>query len=202
MLERQDLEMIRLIVREEVGESEIRMTGKITESEERMKSYVGEKITESEERMKSYVGEKIAESEERMKSYVGEKITESEERMKSYVGEKITESEERMKSYVGEKITESEERMKSYVGEKITESEERMKNYIHEEIGHSENRVLGELDRVDMKLSLQMELVKTRMTDISEYYRIRRLDDTNASYLLRLIDGLTRRVDALETIVA
>ncbi len=116
------------------------------------------------------------------------------EMIRLIVREEVGESENRMKKHVCQEIGKSEERMT----EKIAESEERMKMYIHEEIGHSENRVLAELDRVDIRLTFRMNQIENKMSEICDYYRIRRLDDTNASYILRLIDSLTRRVEMLE----
>ena len=67
MLERQDLEMIRIIMREEIGASE-----------ERILSEVDARITASEERILSEVDARITATEERVLSEVDARITASE----------------------------------------------------------------------------------------------------------------------------
>ena len=99
-------------------------------------------------------------------------------------------------------IAESEARMSAKIESSIAESEARMKIHIHDEIGYSENRVLSELDRVEMKLTARMDRIEKTMNEICEYYRIRRLDDTNALYILRLFDSLSRRIEVLEAKIA
>ena len=104
--------------------------------------------------------------------------------------EEVGESEMRMTK----KIAESEERMT----EKIAESEERMKIYVHNEIRHSENLVLSEVDRVHELLSGRMDRMEAKMDELCQYYRIDRLENTNASLVLKKVDNLEMRVRVLE----
>ena len=63
----QDLDKIRLIVKEEVSESEARLRTEITESETRL----GTEIAKSETRMKTYVDVKFESVNERLTLVVG-----------------------------------------------------------------------------------------------------------------------------------
>ena len=62
----------------------------------------------------------------------------------------------------------------------------------------SENLVLGELDRVQDKLSERLDTMKRRLDEMTEYYRIQKLDDINDAMLLKMIQEVEKRVEALE----
>lgn len=86
--------------------------------------------------------------------------------------------------------------------EEITASEERLEERIEERMdirfAESENLILGELDRVQMKLQGQMDQLQRKIDELTEYYRIKKLDDVNGALLLQMIQELEERVKALE----
>ncbi|MCD8281545.1 hypothetical protein, partial [Enterocloster citroniae] len=62
----------------------------------------------------------------------------------------------------------------------------------------SENLILGELDRVHMNLQSQLDDMRSRLDELTEYYRIKKLDNVNQTLLLQMIQEVERRVEALE----
>ena len=62
----------------------------------------------------------------------------------------------------------------------------------------SENLVLGELDRVQDKLSERLDTMKRRLDEMTEDYRIQKLDDINDAMLLKMIQEVEKRVETLE----
>lgn len=86
--------------------------------------------------------------------------------------------------------------------EEITASEERLEERIEARMdirfAESENLILGELDRVQMKLQGQMDQLQRKIDELTEYYRIKKLDDVNGALLLQMIQELEERVKALE----
>lgn len=105
-----------------------------------------------------------------------------------------------------EEITASEERTEKRIENRMDirfgESEARMKKYMEEcmdtRIAASENLILGELDRVQMSLQGQIDQLNRKIDELTEYYRIRKLDDVNDALLLQMIQDLEERVKALE----
>lgn len=67
---------IRAIVKDEIAQSEERMTGKVRESEERtigkVQAVVKEEVSQSEERMRKVVKGEVSQSEERMTAKIDE----------------------------------------------------------------------------------------------------------------------------------
>lgn len=144
MLERQDLEMIRVIMREEVAASE-----------ERSELKMNARFAESEARMDA----RFAESDAR--------FTSLEERMDA----RFAESDARFASF--------EEQMDV-------------------RFASTENLILGELDRVQIRLQDQIAQLNRKMDDMTEYYRIKKLDDINSALLLKMIQEVEKRVEELE----
>lgn len=106
--------------------------------------------------------------------------------------EEITASEDRM-----------EKRMEQRMDYRFAESEEkmgkRMEQLIDTRITASENLVLGELDRVHVRLQDQIDQLNRKIDEMTEYYRIKKLDDVNDAILLQMIKELEKRVEALES---
>lgn len=104
-----------------------------------------------------------------------------------------------------EEISASEERMDA----RFAEQEKQFNNRIEElsldwdirldlRFAASENLILGELDRVHMNLQSQLDDMRSRLDELTEYYRIKKLDNVNQTLLLQMIQEVERRVEALE----
>ena len=127
-----------------------------------------------------------------MQEVMREEIAESEERMTG----KIAESEERMQGAMRGAIAESEERMTG----KIAESEEQTRGYIDSRVTESENLILKYVDDTRTTLENKIQMVQDNLNEITQYYRIKRLEDENISYLIRKTGELDIRVEKLEKI--
>ena len=124
----------------------------------------------------------IAESEER----TTQKIIESEER----TTQKIIESEER----TTQKIIESEER----TAQKIIESEKRTMKRVDRKIKETEKFLLDEIDRFHRNLSEKISMVDTKVDNIEQYYKIRKMEDSTTSLLFEITEEHDKRISALE----
>lgn len=80
----------------------------------------------------------------------------------------------------------------------IIESERRTQAYIDDRITESENIVLKYIDDIQAVIIKDIEQVEKNLEEINQYYRIRKLEDENTAYLLKLIRELSERVEALE----
>lgn len=78
--------------------------------------------------------------------------------------------------------------------EEITESEKRTDARFEE----SENLILEELERTRSILEKEIAQVQKNLDEISQYYRITKLENDNTALPLKMIDELSRRIENLE----
>ncbi|CUO99232.1 hypothetical protein GCM10008922_25200 [Faecalicatena contorta] len=62
----------------------------------------------------------------------------------------------------------------------------------------TESLLLDEIGRTQTYLEKQITEVKKNMEELSQYYRITKLESDNTTLLLKMIDQLNRRVEELE----
>lgn len=62
----------------------------------------------------------------------------------------------------------------------------------------TENLLLDEIGRTQTYLEKQINEVKKNMDELSQYYRITKLESDNTALLLKMIDQLNKRVEELE----
>ena len=108
--------------------------------------------------------------------------------------EEITASEMRMEDRMDARCEEQEKRMEM----RFAEEREWLEKHLDKRFAASENLILGELDRIHIKLQDQLDDMKQRLDEMTEYYRIKKLDDINGALLLQMIQEVERRVEALE----
>ena len=129
-----------------------------------------------------------------MESVVGARVTESETRMDA----RIAESEARMDA----RIAESEARMETMLDTRIAKSEARMESMLTVKIKEAENLLLEEIDRTQTKLENKINLLNENLDKLEQYYRISKLENDNTTVLLKLMEGLAKRVEDLEKKIA
>lgn len=97
-----------------------------------------------------------------------------------------------------EEIADSEERMEARMDAKFAEYSMQMEEHLDKRFAASENLVLGELDRIHVILQSQLDHLNGKLEEMTEYYRIKKLDDVNQELLLQMIQEVERRVEVLE----
>ena len=118
--------------------------------------------------------------------------------MESVVGARVTESETRMDA----RIAESEARMETMLDTRIAKSEARMESMLTVKIKEAENLLLEEIDRTQTKLENKINLLNENLDKLEQYYRISKLENDNTTVLLKLMEGLAKRVEDLEKKIA
>lgn len=122
--------------------------------------------------------------------------------------EEIAASEERSEMKMNARFAESEARTEARFAESdahFTSLEERMdvrfasfEEQLDARFASTENLILGELDRVQIRLQDQIAQLNRKLDDMTEYYRIKKLDDVNSALLLKMIQEVEKRVEELE----
>ena len=123
--------------------------------------------------------------------------------METVLDERLAETEERILEEVDKRLAETEERILKEVDKRLdkrlAESEERILREVDERIVKSESLLFSEMARVYEILDHKIEILSSKAEEVSQYYRMFRLDQDNMTVILSLIDALTRRVEILES---
>lgn len=69
---------------------------------------------------------------------------------------------------------------------------------VDERASKTEDSLLDEIGRTQTYLEKQINEVKKNMDELSQYYRITKLESDNTTLLLKMIDQLGKRVEELE----
>ncbi len=116
----------------------------------------------------------------------------------SVMGERLEKSEASMLKRMDERFEKSEASMLKRMDERFEKSEASMLKRMDEKLAESENLILDELERTRNILEKQISRVQSDMDEMKQYYRITRLENSNASMLLKITEDLLRRVEVLE----
>ncbi len=116
----------------------------------------------------------------------------------SVMGERLEKSEASMLKRMDERFEKSEASMLKRMDERFEKSEASMLKRMDERFEKSENLILDELERTRNILEKQISRVQSDMDEMKQYYRITRLENSNASMLLKITEDLLRRVEVLE----
>ena len=118
--------------------------------------------------------------------------------LKNMMESVLEKSEESILSKVDERLEKSEESILSKVDERLEKSEESILGKVDERLANSENLLLEEMERTRSILDTKIERVQKNLDELSQHYRITKLENDNMALLLKMIEGLTRRVEELE----
>ena len=73
-----------------------------------------------------------------------------------------------------------------------------VEDVVDKRVTESENLILNYVDDTRKTLEKQIEQVKKNMDELNQYYRITKLENDNTALLLKMLDGLSKRVEELE----
>lgn len=73
-----------------------------------------------------------------------------------------------------------------------------VEDVIDTRLTESENLILKYVDDTRKTLEKQIEQVRKNMEELNQYYRITKLENDNTALLLKMVDGLSKRVEELE----
>ncbi len=88
--------------------------------------------------------------------------------------------------------------LKNMMESVLEKSEESILSKVDERLANSENLLLEEMERTRSILDTKIERVQKNLDELSQHYRITKLENDNMALLLKMIEGLTRRVEELE----
>lgn len=73
-----------------------------------------------------------------------------------------------------------------------------VEDVVDKRISESENLILKYVDDTRKTLERQIAQVQKNIEELNQYYRITKLENDNTALLLKMVDGLSKRVEELE----
>ena len=84
----------------------------------------------------------------------------------------------------------------------ITKTESKILTEMDKRFTQSENLILDELDRTRSIMEKKIEVVQRNIDELSQYYRITKLESDNTTLLLQMINDLRKEVEELKQKIA
>ena len=137
-----------------------------------------------------------------MESVMDTRLTSAKEEILEVMDRRLAETEERILGKVDVRLAETEERILGKVDMRLSETKEEILEVMDERLTSSENLVLEEVGRTRNILEDKVNKVQQNMDEISQYYRITKLENDNTALVLKSVQELTKRVEALEQKIA
>lgn len=85
---------------------------------------------------------------------------------------------------------------------RITALETKFSNEMDKRISRTEGLLLDDLERTRTIMEKKIEAIKKNMDELSQYYRVAKLESDNTSLLLQMINDLRKEVEELKEKIA
>ena len=137
---------------------------------------------------------KLEKNNEQMKAYIDERF----EKTYGYIDERF----EKTYGYIDERF----EKTYGYIDERFEKNNVSMKEFVREEITtqitRSESFLLEEMERMNKSTNSKIEFLQKKIDDLTQYYRITKLENDNTTLLLQLVSRLQKDVEELKKKIA
>lgn len=137
---------------------------------------------------------------------VGAALSANNEEMKAYIDERFKQNNKEMKAYIDERFEQNNEEMKAYMDERFEQNNEEMRAFVKEcvkdAIKESESFLLDEIDRYYNFSKRDIQKLSAKVDSIANYYRIRKNEDRQFEYVMRLYYKQQREIDEIKQVLA
>lgn len=107
---------------------------------------------------------------------------------------KLEKNNEQMKSYIEERFAENDKRLE----ERFKANNQSMKEFVREQITNSESFLLEEMERMYNSTNTKIEFLQKNISELTQYYKITKLENDNTALLLQMITRLQEDVEELK----
>ena len=113
---------------------------------------------------------------------------------------------EAIASLLDSKLEKNNEQMKRYIDERFEKNNESMKEFVRQEVAaqitRSESFLLEEMDRMNKSTNSKIDFLQKKIDDLTQYYRVTKLENDNTTLILQLVSRLQRDVEELKKKIA
>ena len=140
---------------------------------------------------------KLEKSNEQMKGYIDERFSEYNKK----VDERFSEYDKKLDGRFSEYDKKLDGRFSEYdkkLDQRFEKSEQSMKEFIRDQITNSESFLLEEMERMNNATNARIDLMQKNIDELTQYYRITKLENDNTTLLLRMVTRLQEDVEELK----
>ena len=194
MLDEKDVFIIKDIVESAIEKNNYILRDEMRENSENLKKELREEMRENSENLKKELREEMRENLESLKEELRGEMRENSEELR---GEMRENSEE-----LRGEMRENSENLKKELRGEMRENSENLKTElrgeIHSAIEENNELIFDEMERYYQMTHRELEALDKKVTEISDYYRIRKLEDSTSDKLLRLYEQQQEEIEEIK----
>ena len=179
MLDEKDVFIIKDIVESAIEKNNYILRDEMRENSENLKKELREEMRENLESLKEELRGEMRENSEELR---GEMRENSEE-----LRGEMRENSENLKKELRGEMRENSENLKT-----------ELRGEIHSAIEENNELIFDEMERYYQMTHRELEALDKKVTEISDYYRIRKLEDSTSDKLLRLYEQQQEEIEEIK----
>ena len=133
-----------------------------------------------------------------MEAVLDGRLSETTKSIEKAVDSRLSETTKNIEETVDSRLAETTRNIEETVDSRLSETTKSIEETMDSRLVESENLILEEMERTRRILDNKIEQVQKNMEELNKYYRITKLESDNTALLLKMIEGLSKRVEDLE----
>ena len=209
MLDEKDVFIIKDIVESAIEKNNYILRDEMRENSENLKKELREEMRENSENLKKELREEMRENSENLKKELREEMRENLESLKEELRGEMRENSEELRGEMREnseelrgEMREKSENLKKELRGEMRENSENLKTElrgeIHSAIEENNELIFDEMECYYQMTHRELEALDKKVTEISDYYRIRKLEDSTSDKLLRLYEQQQEEIEEIK----
>ena len=198
MLDEKDVFIIKDIVESAIEKNNYILRDEMRENSENLKKELREEMRENSENLKKELREEMRENSENLKKELREEMRENLESLKEELRGEMRENSEELRG----EMRENSENLKKELRGEMRENSENLKTElrgeIHSAIEENNELIFDEMECYYQMTHRELDALDKKVTEISDYYRIRKLEDSTSDKLLRLYEQQQEEIEEIK----
>ena len=183
MLDEKDVFIIKDIVESAIEKNNYILRDEMRENSENLKKELREEMRENSENLKKELREEMRENLESLKEELRGEMRENSEELRG----EMRENSENLKKELRGEMRENSENLKT-----------ELRGEIHSAIEENNELIFDEMECYYQMTHRELEALDKKVTEISDYYRIRKLEDSTSDKLLRLYEQQQEEIEEIK----
>ena len=194
MLDEKDVFIIKDIVESAIEKNNYILRDEMRENSENLKKELREEMRENSENLKKELREEMRENSENLKKELREEMRENLESLKEELRGEMRENSEELRG----EMRENSEELRGEMRENSENLKTELRGEIHSAIEENNELIFDEMECYYQMTHRELEALDKKVTEISDYYRIRKLEDSTSDKLLRLYEQQQEEIEEIK----
>ena len=118
--------------------------------------------------------------------------------MESVLERRLGETTKSIESTMERRLEETTKSIESTMERRLGETTKSIESTMDHRLAESENLILEEMERTRGMLDDEIKQLQKNLEELNQYYKISKLEGDNTALFLKIVEGLSKRVDELE----